>query len=62
MNEADKILLRFWNRSCRDFNCEECAAEELCEQMTPYLEEKGYIDIKECKVLVNESEFMEVDE
>lgn len=59
MNEADKILLRFWNRSCRDFDCEQCAANELCEQMTPYLEGKGYIDVKQSRVLIEESEFTE---
>ena len=62
MNEADKILLRFWNRNCRDFDCKGCPADDLCEQTTPYLEEKGYIDVKQGRVLIKESEFMEVDE
>lgn len=41
MNEADKILLRFFDSQCDDC-CDDCRARKLCDEANIYLSDKGY--------------------
>lgn len=57
MDEADKILLNFFNKQCNN-DCLECIALDLCEPMTNYLADKGYLKYENGELIIKD-EFME---